>query len=50
MNLDLGKYALEVIGSYVASLGLIGILVALSLHRNTKMKRALAEVEARAKK
>jgi heme exporter protein D len=50
MNLDLGKYGGEVIGSYIASLALIGILVALSLYRNTKMKRALAEVEARAKK
>ena len=47
--LDLGKYALPVIGSYAASLGLIGLLVVQSLWRNARMKRALAQIEARIK-
>lgn len=48
--MDLGKYAGAVIGSYAASLALIAILVGLSLYRNTRSKRALAELEARVKK
>ena len=46
----LGKYAGAVIGSYVASLVLLAVLVALSLYRNARSKRALAELEARVKK
>jgi heme exporter protein D len=45
---DLGKYADAVLGSYAASLGLIVALVGLSLWRAAKVRRALAEVEARA--
>ena len=48
--MDLGKYAGAVIGSYAASLALIAILVGLSLYRNMRSKRALAELEARVKK
>ncbi len=48
--MDLGKYAAAVIGSYAASLALIVALVVLSLARNARIKRQLAEVEARAKK
>ncbi len=47
--LDLGKYAVPVIGSYAASLGLIVVLVVQSLWRNARMKRALAQIEARIK-
>ncbi len=45
---DLGKYSEAVLWSYAASLVLIAALVALSLWRGAKVKRALAEVEARA--
>lgn len=45
---DLGKYANAVLGSYAASIGLIAVLVAWSLWRGAKMRRALAEAEARA--
>ena len=48
--MDLGKYAGAVIGSYAASLALIAVLVGLSLYRNARSKRALAELEARVKK
>jgi heme exporter protein D len=44
---DLGKYAIPVLGSYAASIALILGLVALSLWRSGRVKRALAEVEAR---
>lgn len=44
---DLGKYAVEVLGSYAASIGLIAGLVALSFWQRARVKRALAEVEAR---
>jgi heme exporter protein D len=45
---DLGTYAQAVIWSYVASLALIGALVVLSIWQARRVKRALAEVEARA--
>ncbi len=48
MMLDLGKYAGAVIGSYAASLALIIGLVALSLWQSARVKRELAEIEARA--
>ena len=48
--MDLGKYAGAVIGSYAASLVLIGVLVGLSLIRNARTKRALAALEARVQK
>ncbi|MEI4196667.1 heme exporter protein CcmD [Roseovarius sp. E0-M6] len=47
---DLGKYALEVLASYVASLALIAVLVGLSLRRARKVRDALNEVEARRRK
>lgn len=45
---DLGKYAGAVLGSYAASIALIVILVGWSLWRGARVRRALAEVEARA--
>lgn len=46
--MELGKYAGAVIGSYAASVALIVALVVLSIWRGARVKRALAEVEARA--
>jgi heme exporter protein D len=47
---DLGKYAVEVLGSYAATMVLIAGLVALSFWQRARVKRALAEVEARQEK
>jgi heme exporter protein D len=47
---DLGKYAEAVIWSYIASILLLAGLIALSLWQGARIKRALAEVEARAKR
>ncbi len=44
---ELGKYAFAVLGSYAASVVLIAALVALSFWQRARVKRALAEVEAR---
>jgi len=44
---DLGKYAVAVLGAYAASIVLIAALVALSLWRSAKVRRALREVEER---
>ncbi|WP_128516395.1 heme exporter protein CcmD [Tabrizicola thermarum] len=44
---DLGKYAVAVLGSYLATALLIAALVALTLWQSARMKRALSEVEAR---
>lgn len=44
---DLGKYAFSVLGSYAATAVLVAALVGLSLWQAARMKRALAEVEAR---
>ncbi len=46
---DLGKYAGTVLGAYGAAIVLVVALVALSLWQSARMKRALAEVEARQK-
>ena len=46
--MELGKYAGAVIGSYAASVALIVALVVLSIWKSARVKRALAEVEARA--
>ena len=46
---DLGKYATAVLGAYGASIVLLVALVLISLSQAARMKRALAEVEARAK-
>ena len=47
---ELGKYAGAVLGSYAASIGLIVLLVVWSLWRGARVRRALAEVEARTAK
>ena len=44
---DLGKYAGTVLSSYAASIALIVVLVALSLWKAARVKRALREIEAR---
>lgn len=44
---DLGKYAFEVLLSYAASLVLLALIVALSLWQGRRVKRQLAEIEAR---
>ncbi len=44
---ELGKYADAVIWSYVASVVLLLALVALSWWQSARVKRALAEAEAR---
>ena len=46
---DLGKYAGAVLGSYAVTLGLIAALIALTLWKGAKVKRALAAAEARLK-
>ena len=46
---DLGKYAGAVIAAYGASIALLVLLVVVSLWQAARMKRALDEVEARAK-
>ena len=47
---ELGKYAGVVMGSYAATAVLLVLLVALSLWQSGRMRRALAEVEARQEK
>ena len=44
---ELGKYGFAVLGSYAATAVLIVGLVGLTLWQSARMKRALAEVEAR---
>ena len=44
---ELGKYAFAVLGSYVVTAVLVAVLVGLTLWQSSRMKRALAEVEAR---
>ena len=44
---DLGKYAFAVLGSYAASMLLLVVVVALSIWQGRRVKRHLAEVEAR---
>ena len=44
---DLGKYADAVLSSYAASILLIAALVAVSLWRGAKVRRALQEAEQR---
>lgn len=45
---DLGKYAAAVLSSYGVSLVLLAGIVALSIWQGARVKRQLAEVEARA--
>lgn len=44
---DLGKYAFAVLSSYWASIGLIVALVGYTVFESRRVKRQLAEVEAR---
>jgi heme exporter protein D len=44
---DLGKYAMPVLGSYGATILLLVVLVAVTLWRGAQVRRALAAVEAR---
>jgi heme exporter protein D len=44
---ELGKYAFAVLASYGASLALIAGLLVLSFWQRARVKKALAEVEAR---
>jgi heme exporter protein D len=44
---DLGKYAGTVLSSYAVSFVLIAALVVMSVLRSRKIKRDLAEIEAR---
>ncbi|MCF8486763.1 MAG: heme exporter protein CcmD [Rhodobacteraceae bacterium] len=44
---ELGKYAFAVLSSYGASVALLAALVALSIWQGRRVKRELAEVEAR---
>lgn len=44
---DLGKYAVEVLGSYAASVLLIAGLVGLSLWQGARVRDRLREVEER---
>ena len=43
---DLGKYALEVNGSYVLSLMVLGVITGLYVKRSRAVRRALQEPEA----
>jgi heme exporter protein D len=47
---DLGEYAVAVLGSYAATAALIAGLIGLSLWQSARMRRALAEAEARQEK
>lgn len=47
---ELGKYAGAVLASYGAAITLILVLVALSLWRAARVKRALQDVEGRQEK
>jgi heme exporter protein D len=44
---DLGKYAVEVLGSYGATFGLLAAIIGLTWWRGLRVRRALAAVEAR---
>ena len=46
---DLGKYAIEVLSAYAASLTLLAALIYLTLRRGRTARRALAEIEAETK-
>jgi heme exporter protein D len=44
---ELGKYAVAVLGSFGATALLLAALIAVTLWKSARVKRALAEVEAR---
>ncbi len=46
---ELGEYAAEVLGAYGVSLVLLAVIVAASVIRARKVRRALDEAEARAR-
>ncbi|MEL6800829.1 MAG: heme exporter protein CcmD [Pseudomonadota bacterium] len=46
---DLGAYAVEVLSAYIVSLGLLAVIVAASVWRGKRIKRALQDAEARHK-
>lgn len=46
---DLGKYAAAVLGAYGATVALLAALVCVSLWQAARMKRALDDLEQRAK-
>ncbi|MEM6478144.1 MAG: heme exporter protein CcmD [Pseudomonadota bacterium] len=45
--MDLGQYAFEVLAAYGASFALLGAVVATTLIRARRVRRALEEAEAR---
>ncbi|MGV6812531.1 MAG: heme exporter protein CcmD [Brevirhabdus sp.] len=47
---DLGKYAVEVLSAYAASIVMLVVLVAMSLRRSSVMRRKLKETEERQKR
>ncbi len=46
---ELGKYAIEVLSAYGASLALLAVLVAITLRRGRAAKAALAQAEQQVK-
>ena len=42
---DLGKYAVEVLSAYAASLALLGLLIVITLRKGRAARAALEEVE-----
>lgn len=44
---DLGKYWLEVLAAWGVSLAILALLVAMVWRRNSRVRRQLAEIEAR---
>ena len=47
---ELGKYAFAVLGSYAATIALLGALVGLTLWQRARARKLLEEVEARMEK
>ena len=47
---ELGKYTVTVLGSYAATIVLLAVLVAMTLWRGARVKRALKAQEERMKK
>ncbi|MDD8023992.1 MAG: heme exporter protein CcmD [Paracoccaceae bacterium] len=47
---ELGKYTVTVMGSYIATIALLAALVALTLWKGARVKRALSAQEERMKK
>ncbi len=47
---ELGKYAIEVLSAYAASLGLLGVLIGITLRRGRAAQATLKAAEMEAKK